>query len=240
MNRRRRPRYIDEGHLPDTVKDRPRGVMKALDLFCGGGGACGGLLTEGFEVTGVDVRAVRGYPGHFIQADALTFPLDGFDFIWASPPCQAFTLAQRIRKRTHPDFIEPIRKRLKASGRPWVIENVEGAPLFDPIMLCGAAFGLRVYRHRLFESSFPATAPAHPAHAAPLRKMGRPPRPGEFMHVVGNFSGVKQAREAMGIPWMTRDELREAIPPAYSAYLVKEWKRSLTPSVKDRPRGARK
>lgn len=178
-----------------------------------------GLHQAGFTVVGVDIEPQPHYPFEFHQADALTFPLHGFDLIWASPPCQAFSLAQRIRDNDHPDLIAPMRDRLRLSGVPWVIENVVGAPLENPITLCGGMFGLKVYRHRLFECSFPVEEPAHPEHVAPLRKMGRPPLPGEFMHVVGNFSGVRQAREAMGIAWMPRDKLREAIPPAYSEHI---------------------
>lgn len=178
-----------------------------------------GLHRAGFEVVGVDINPQPHYPFEFHQADALTFPLEGFDFIWASPPCQAYTLCQRIRDREHPDLVGPIRERLASSDVPWCIENVVGAPLIDPIELCGAMFGLRTYRHRLFECSFPIKAPHHPAYAAPLRKMGRPVRDGEFIHVVGNFSGVKLARQAMDISWMPRDKLREAIPPAYAEYI---------------------
>lgn len=179
-----------------------------------------GLWRAGFDVTGVDIEDQPNYPFPFIKADATTMSLRGFDFIWASPPCQAYTLAQRIRKNEHPDLIPATRAMLKASGAgAWVIENVPGAPLIEPVELCGAMFGLRVYRHRLFESSFPLAAPPHPEHFAPLRKMGRAPQPGDFMHVVGNFSGVQQARDAMGIEWMMRDELREAIPPAYAEYI---------------------
>lgn len=196
--------------------------MRALDLFCGAGGASMGLHRLGFSVTGVDIIRQPRYPFAFVRGDAMTYPLADFDFIWASPPCQAFTLAQRIRDREHPDLIAPIRERLMASKIPYVIENVVGAPLLDPIELCGSMFGLRVYRHRLFECSFPIMVPAHPEHTAPLRKMGRPPRDGDFMHVVGNFSGVQAAREAMNIDWMVRDELREAIPPAYSEYIARQ------------------
>ena len=178
-----------------------------------------GLHRAGFDVVGVDIEWQKDYPFEFHQADALTFDLGGFDFIWASPPCQAYTLCQRIRDNEHPDLIDPIRRRLQINGAPWCIENVVGAPLRDPIELCGAMFGLQVYRHRLFECSFPIWEPKHPDHKAPIRKMGRAPKPGEFMHVVGNFSGVKQAREAMGIDWMPRDKLREAIPPAYAEYI---------------------
>lgn len=179
-----------------------------------------GLWRAGFDVTGVDIEEQPHYPFPFIQADAMAMSLRGFDFIWASPPCQAYTLAQRIQNNVHPDMIEPVRRMLKRSrAAAWVIENVAGAPLVDPIELCGAMFGLKVYRHRLFEASFPIHAPAHPEHVAPLRKMGRPVQDGEFMHVVGNFSGVARAREAMGIDWMMRDELREAIPPAYAEHI---------------------
>lgn len=179
-----------------------------------------GLHRAGFDVTGVDIEPQPHYPFPFIQADALAMSLRGFDFIWASPPCQAYTLAQRIRDNTHPDLIAPVRRMLQRSGAgAWVIENVVGAPLVSPTELCGAMFGLKVYRHRLFEASFPMKAPEHPLHVAHLRKMGRRPEPGDFMHVVGNFSGVAQAREAMGIDWMMRDELREAIPPAYAEHI---------------------
>jgi DNA (cytosine-5)-methyltransferase 1 len=194
-------------------------VFKALDLFCGAGGASKGLADAGFEVTGVDILPQPNYPFKFVLADAMNFPLEGYDFIWASPPCQAFSMAQRIQKNQHPDFISRIRRRLVESGTPWCIENVVGAPLLNPITLCGAMFGLRVYRHRLFETSFEIEQPLHPNHLAPVTKMGRPPKEGEFMHVVGNFSGVKEARAAMKIDWMTRDELRESIPPAYSTFI---------------------
>ncbi|MEU9870680.1 DNA cytosine methyltransferase [Actinomadura sp. NPDC048021] len=175
---------------PFTLPDRPWNGLRVLDAFsCAGGAGMG-------------------------------YHLAGFDLIHASPPCQAYSLAQRIRGNVHPDLIGPVRERLQASGLPYVIENVPGAPLRDPMTLCGAMFpGLRVYRHREFETSHPILVPPHPGHAAPLRKMGRPPHPGDFVHVVGNFSGVAYAREAMGIAWMTRDELREAIPPAYTRHL---------------------
>lgn len=196
---------------------------RALDLFCGGGGASMGLHRAGFDVVGVDIMDQPRYPFEFHKFDALKFPLKGFDFIWASPPCQAFTNAQKIRGNEHPDLVDPIRRRLKRSKTPWVIENVIGAPLRDPIMLCGAMFNLRVYRHRIFESSFYLEAPPHPEHIAPVQKMGRPPKQGYFMHVVGNFSGVAEAKLAMGIDWMARNELSESIPPAYSEYIGRKF-----------------
>lgn len=168
---------------------------------------------------GVDIRPQKNYPFQFVQADALTFDLSGFDMIAASPPCQRYTNAQRIQANEHPDLVAPIRDRLKASGVPWIIENVIGAPLCRPVLLCGEMFGLRTYRHRWFECSHPIEQPWHKPHLSPTRKMGRAPGPDDYMHVVGNFSDVKAASEAMGIDWMTRDELREAVPPAYTEYL---------------------
>lgn len=182
-----------------------------------------GYHQAGFDVVGVDIAHQRRYPFEFIQADVLSLDpafLASFDAIHASPPCQQYSGAQRIRKNDHPDLIAPVREMLIASGKPYVIENVPGAPLRWPTMLCGGMFpGLRVYRHRLFETSWAIYAPRHPAHTAPQIKMGRPIRQGDFIHVVGNFSGVAYAREAMGIDWMSRDELREAIPPAFTKYI---------------------
>jgi DNA (cytosine-5)-methyltransferase 1 len=195
---------------------RPR----VLDLFCKAGGAAMGYHLAGFDVLGVDIEPQPHYPFEFVQADALRYPLDGFDLIHASPVCKDYSRTAKINKAGHPRQIEATRDRLAASGIPYVIENVEGAPLLDPVVLCGAMFpGLRTYRHRLFEASFTLPQPAEPEHAWPLVKMGRPVQAGEFMHVVGHFSDVAAARAAMGIDWMTRDELAQAIPPAYSQYI---------------------
>ena len=196
--------------------------MRLLDLFSGAGGAAVGYSRAGFEVVGVDIAPQPNYPFEFHQGDALDFLSEhgkDFDLIHASPPCQKYTNAQRIRNNQHPDLIASLRGLLHVMPVPYVIENVEGAPLINPWILCGSMFpGLRVYRHRLFESSFPVRTPVHPSHEAKVTKMGRPPCPGEFMHVVGNFSGVPSAREAMGISWMTRNELKEAIPPAFAEF----------------------
>lgn len=196
---------------------------RLLDLFCKAGGTSMGYHRAGFDVVGVDIEPQPHYPFTFIQGDALAYLMEyGEDFaaFAASPPCQRFTNAQRIQCNQHPDYVSSVRQMMQSFGKPYVIENVPGAPLVDPIVLCGAMFGnLRVYRHRLFESNIRLFRPAHPMHLAKVSKMGRPPKPDEFMHVVGNFSGVQAARVAMGIDWMTRDELREAIPPAYTEFV---------------------
>jgi DNA (cytosine-5)-methyltransferase 1 len=197
-----------------------------IDLFCCQGGASAGYVAAGFDVIGVDINPQPRYPYRFIRGDALEvlpWLVERMDVaaVHASPPCQAYTNCQRIRGNTHPDLVAPVRAMLQATGLPYVIENVEGAPLHDPVMLCGAMWPwLRVYRHRLFESNVKLTVPEHPEHVRPLCKMGRAPRLGEFMHVVGNFSGVAQARTAMGgIDWMNRDGLRESIPPLYAQHV---------------------
>lgn len=209
---------------------RPR----ALDLFCGGGGAAVGLHRAGFDVVGVDIRSQPHYPFSFIHADAMTFPLDGFDFIWASPPCQAFSTATRDKAK-HADLVDPIRQRLAATGALTCIENVPGAPLVNPIMLCGAMFGLGVLRHRLFELSWFVMQPGHPDHGGSVLT-------GQYVTVAGNSSGVgsytmrrreelglpriletdrgiARRKVAMGIDWLPGRALSQAIPPAYSEWI---------------------
>ncbi|MGW6638491.1 SAM-dependent methyltransferase [Streptomyces cyaneofuscatus] len=199
-----------------------------LDLFCCQGGASKGYADAGFTVLGVDIDPQPRYvhPGQFVQADAVEFVLRYghlFDSISASPPCQLYSKTHRIQKNDHPDLIGPTRKALEDTGLPWVIENVmDAAPeLRSPRMLCGAMFGIETYRHRLFEpgGGFSFAPPEHPLHVARTTKMGRPVKPGEYMHVVGNFTGVDLARDVMGMPWANRDGLREAIPPAYTEWI---------------------
>src|SRR6476659_6309400 len=176
-------------------------MIRALDLFCGSGGAAMGLYRAGFSIVGVDLFPQPKFPFEFIQGDALTYPFDGFDFVWASPVCKKFSSATRTAGTSHlwPDQIAPIRERLIEWGGPWIIENVPGAPLRDPVSLCGAMFGLKVYRHRLFESNVPLVVPEHPVHIARTAKMGRPVQEGEFINPVGHFSDVPFAQKAMGI-----------------------------------------
>ena len=135
--------------------------MRILDLFCGAGGAAAGYhrAFPNAEIVGVDIVPQPRYPFTFIQADALEFPLDGFDFVHASPPCQAFTAYRRRGGGVgdgYPDLIAVVRARLLCHDATYVIENVPGAPLHHPVQLCGSSFGLNVRRHRLFETSFPA------------------------------------------------------------------------------------
>ena len=193
---------------------RPR----LLDLFCGAGGAAMGYHRAGFDVVGVDIKPQKNYPFEFRQADAMTYPLDGFDAIHASPPCQGYSrLAVMHPGRTYPMLVGETRDRI--AGLPHVIENVEGAPLVEPVMLCGSMFGLGVERghlrrHRLFECTFPALTP-------PCQHIG--PAVGVYGH--GGHSGKHrmlykaEAAIAMGIDWMTRDELCQAIPPAYTEFI---------------------
>jgi DNA (cytosine-5)-methyltransferase 1 len=207
--------------------------MRILDLFCGAGGAAMGYHRAGFEVVGVDLAPQRRFPFEFIRADALTFPLDGFDAVHASPVCKRYSQATRTARvdpTTHPDQIAPIRERLIASGLPYVIENVEGAPLIDPVRLCGSSFGLDVRRHRLFESNIALTAPpCDHAWQTPRFHPNRSDRKGtgrlaSVIVVAGHGNDgpggrVDDWRRAMGIPWMTRDELAQAIPPAYTEHV---------------------
>lgn len=205
--------------------------LRALDLFCCAGGASMGLHRAGFDVVGVDIRPQPRYPFEFHQGDALTYPLDGFDFIWASPPCQRFSdLAKRNGNGNDwPDLVDPIRSRLIATGSAFVIENVEGAPLRRDLVLCGTMFhGLRVLRHRIFEANFYLPQPAHGKHphvfTMDKRKshFGKLDQNNAFVQVTGGGNCSKaNAASAMGIDWMTKCELNEAIPPAYSEYIGK-------------------
>ena len=201
-------------------------MPRLLDLGCCQGGASEGYARAGFEVEGVDEHPQPRYPFKFIQADALEYVAEHgleYDAVHSSMPCQGYSDTQRLHGKRWPRLIAPMRLILMGLEHPcWVMENVAAAPLLNPIELCGAMFGLRTYRHRLFESNVRLVAPEHPKHVAKQAKMGRAPRPDEFIHVVGNFSGVDRGREAMGIGWMNRDGLREAVPPAYTEFIGKQ------------------
>lgn len=201
-----------------------------LDLFCGAGGAAAGYDAAGFDILGVDIEPQPHYPFEFIQCDWEEFLLDhgivNFRAIHASPPCQAYTVAQTLQPgKEHPRLIPYVRSLLRETKKPYVIENVPGAPMIRPALVCGLALGLGVKRHRLFECSFPVTTPPCP-----------PGHPGEWYTVFGRSvrkrgkaitdpdgrTGIDIGRRAMGIEWMTRAELSEAIPPAYTELIGKQ------------------
>ena len=225
--------------------------MRLLDLFCGAGGCSVGYHRAGFtEIVGVDNRPMPRYPFTFVQGDALellgcllrggyvkpslnegpTLYLADFDAIHASPPCQEYC---HIRKslypdRTHPDLVGPVRSLLTAQGVPWVIENVPGAPLLSPVMLCGSMFKLDVRRHRLFESNVMLMSMSclHAAQKPRFRSLDR--RQKSMARVVGvhgstNYKGELELwKRAMAIDWMSRRELSQAIPPAYTEFIGRQ------------------
>ena len=196
-----------------------------LDLFCGGGGAAMGYAKAGFEVVGVDINRQPNYPFSFHQADALEFPLEGFTAIHASPPCQAYTRksANWGRARTneipHPNLLAPTRARLIASGVPYVIENVPGAPIDAQLMLCGSMFGLKIQKHRLFEGNWSMPlAPAVCSHE------------GLYNPWQGSGRSAQKLRDAQDIQWLPisggasrkagyTGDLFNAIPPAYTEFI---------------------
>lgn len=210
---------------------------RLLDLFCGAGGATKGYQKAGFYVVGVDIKPQPNYCGdEFVQGDALDFlrtviedgvclgePLDA---IHASPPCQASSSLRSLHPgRDYPELIPPTRELLEAAGLPYVIENVEGAKLIEPTVLCGSSFNLDVRRHRLFETNFPLMSPgcAHGRQAARFRSLdARQKSKATIVGVHGhlNYPGeLELRRRAMEIDWMTNAELTQAIPPAYTRHI---------------------
>ncbi len=214
--------------------------MRLLDLFCKAGGCSVGYHRAGFEVEGVDIEPQSNYPYKFTQMDAIQFldtqDLSRFDAIHASPPCQKFSQMQSLGKarnggyKEHIDLIEPVRSRLIKIGKPFVIENVAGAPVENYIMLCGSMFGLKVYRHRHFESNVFLWQPHHIPHNDKTPSAGNGLSPKGFISVcgTGGIRGMtaKQIVDywsmAMGIDWMNRAELAQAIPPAYTEWIGKQ------------------
>jgi len=231
---------------------------KLLDLFCKAGGCSAGYSRAGFDCVGVDIEPQPHYPYTCLEADALDvlrgllagasvlgYYLDDFAAIHASPPCQAWTVLKHLHVKRHPELVAPVRELLMASGKVWVIENVVGAPLLSPVMLCGSSFGMDIRRHRLFESNVPLMVPPcehgwqkprFPANRSDRRKAnakacvvsvaGHDTR--YFNHVASvhggtqGAGGVAEWRRAMGIDWMTRDELSQAIPPAYTEFIGRQ------------------
>jgi len=185
---------------------RPR----LLDLFCGAGGAGTGYHRAGFDVTGVDISPQPRYPFRFRLADALTFPLDGFDVIHASPPCQRYArvTAWRGDPGGHPDLLRQVIARLSGTDVPWIVENVPEALPEADLELCGSQFCLDVRRHRRFALSWTVT------DTLPACNWRHHDGLLPFMH-----EGERAYADAMGCGWMTNAEAREAIPPAYAEYI---------------------
>jgi len=203
--------------------------VKLLDLFCGVGGASVGYARAGFEVHGVDLKHGKRYPYPYTRADVLDVLQDHkfiqqFDVIHASPPCQTHSITQHLRnaqgKTTSKiDLIPETRAALIAADKPYIIENVPGSPLINPIQLCGSSFGLKVRRHRLFESNMPLEGSVcnHKLQGRPVGVYGslndEIPKGGK------TAATIDEARDAMGMPWAIWTELVEAIPPAFTEYL---------------------
>lgn len=205
--------------------------LRLLDLFCGAGGCSMGYHRAGFEVVGVDINPQPHYPFEFHQADALTYPLDGFNVIHASPPCQRYARIGCVHgvRCNHPDLIEPIKNRLIECGAPWVIENVPDSYLQDSFVLCGSMFGLgsvgemdgiyrQLRRHRLFQSNIMMLAPECRHKGEPIGVYGRG-GPQRAERNRGYMGGRRERIEAMGIDWMNTAELSNAIPPAYTEFI---------------------
>jgi DNA (cytosine-5)-methyltransferase 1 len=214
---------------------------RLLDLFCGAGGAAMGYHRAGFKVVGVDIVDQPRYPFTHVRCDALEFvqrlidndmphgwvnmSIDGseylnFDAIHASPPCQAYTqaaLSQRNAGKEYPDLLGPTRDLLEQTGLPWVIENVPGAPMRCDIRICGCQMGLPLRRVRWFETSWGAFDMAHPCHhKGPVVSVVGHGTPSWVREQLGYNPTIADYRAAMGIDWMNRNELSEAIPPAYT------------------------
>lgn len=214
-----------------TMGGRPR----LLDLFAGAGGAGEGYRRAGFDVVGIDIEAHHNYkPGWLIVMDAMaalrdTAMLSTFDVVHASPPCQGYsTMSAMPNAKEYPKLIAEVRELLEAWGGNYVIENVMGAraEMRDPIMLCGSMFGLsglgrdgvrrQLRRHRLFESNMPLLAPQCHHEGEPVGVYGVG---GGGPQTRGYKAHLEDAREAMGIDWMGYDDLREAIPPAFTQFV---------------------
>ncbi|MFJ3785756.1 methyltransferase domain-containing protein [Streptomyces sp. NPDC090093] len=195
---------------------RPNG-LRVLDLCCGAGGLSMGYHLAGFEVVGVDINPQPNYPFTFHRADALTYPLDGFDLIHASWPCEHYANVTRWRGNPddHPDLIGVGRDRLIASGIPWVIENVpetaKAGILRPDYLLCGSQFGLRVRRHRVFETSWGGGGDLLPPCWHHKKLLA-------FEH-----KGERAYADAMGCTWMTNTEARKAVPPAYTEWIATQY-----------------
>lgn len=215
--------------------------LRLLDLFCKAGGASAGYHQAGFEVVGVDIKSQKRYPFEFIQADALDVLTDlnflkSFDVVTASPPCQTHSSTKHLRNAqgkstSKVDLIPETRESLIKAGKPYVIENVPGAPLIAPVVMCGSHFNLKVRRHRLFESTFALTGTVcnHKAQGKPVGIYGS--MRDEIPQGGTTAKSIEEARTAMGIGWMLWGDLVEAIPPAYTKHLGDQMMAQLTPTL---------
>jgi DNA (cytosine-5)-methyltransferase 1 len=213
-------------------------TLRALDLCCGVGGCSAGYAAAGFDVTGVDHVQQPEYPYRFVQADALTYPLDGYDLVHASPPCKRFTVAGAVHRANvlrlfdpNDDVLSPMLERLRAWGGAWIVEAVPGSPMpDDAVTCCGSAFGLVVRRHRLFASSLPLVGSGCRHDLQPY-VVGVYGEGGAWVSQNGGDPSVRggvkvagrDAAIALGIDW-TEDQRRlsQAIPPAYTLHLGRQ------------------
>lgn len=218
--------------------------VRILDLFCGAGGVARGYADAGFEVTGVDIKRQKNYPYEFHHSDALQFVMrswdwiqDNVDAIHASPPCQEYSVTRHVHAyspvgRAYPKLVPDVQRLLRETGKPYIIENVVGAPLADPITICGCHFWpeIQVRRHRLFECNWPCKGTPHGDHALPyLLVFGNSVQArGHVVHRNNANGGptVKRrnlrkadGQRAMGIDWMTVREMSESVPPVYTRWI---------------------
>lgn len=229
--------------LPERV---PNGLI-VLDTFCCAGGMGMGYYLAGFEVVGVDLRPQPNYPFPFIQGDAIEYIRKHgheYDLVHGSPPCQAYTPLNAYNHKTYPDLIAPTRDAMIYAGQPYAIENVEAAwpELRDPVMLCGSIFKLKMYRHRLFETSFKVRDRMHWRHVHTCTRNGYlPTRSAPFMTITGgrhSRAWQNAAADAMEMPWIKVAaggdiklgirEVCEAIPPKYAKYIGEEFLRTIS------------
>ena len=217
-----------------TTSTGGEGAKMAVDLGCGGGGASMGLSRAGFKIVGVDIKPQPEYPFRLMIGDATKsqsvteswfFKYGKPDFVWASMPCQAYSWSAKRWHKVYADLITPMREILETMGFPFVLENVEGAPLRHDLMLCGCMFGLKVFKRRYFEiHGFKVGQPMHPKHTDSVRNGSMVTTAG---HGGDGSAKLKDWQNALGIDWITdKHTLAQAIPPAYSEYIARAFMES--------------